>query len=216
MTRVLGWPVVLRDGPVTVRPIRYSDGQTWRELQQRNRDWLHRWEATVPPGSPYNMRLTYRQMVRRMLREARAGRMMPFAVEYTDTAAGEPARMVGQITVAGITWGSLCAANVGYWVDQRTAGRGIIPVATALVIDHCFTTVGLHRVEACIRPDNQPSRRVVEKLGLRQEGLRPAYLHIDGGWRDHVVYAITREEVPDGLMARLRASSTMTTPIDVT
>ena len=79
-----------------------------------------------------------------------------------------------------------------------------MPTAVALAVDHCFRTVGLHRIEVCIRPENAPSRRVVEKLGFRSEGLRPRYLHIDGAWRDHLIYALTAEEVPDGLLRRWR------------
>ena len=82
------------------------------------------------------------------------------------------------------------------------AGRGIIPTAVALATDHCFATVGLHRVEVNIRPENAASLRVVEKLGFRPEGLRPRYLHIDGDWRDHLSFALTADEVPEGLLAR--------------
>ena len=75
------------------------------------------------------------------------------------------------------------------------AGRGITPTALALVIDHCFAAVGLHRVEVDIRPENAASLRVVEKLGLRREGYYERFLDIDGGWRDHVAFAITVEEL---------------------
>jgi ribosomal-protein-alanine N-acetyltransferase len=123
--------------------------------------------------------------------------MLPFVIEYQG-------RLVGQLTVAGITWGSMCSGHIGYWVDQAVAGRGVMPTAVALVTDHCFRAVGLHRIEVCIRPENGPSRRVVEKLGFREEGLRPRYLHIDGAWRDHLVFALTAEEVPEGLLGRWR------------
>jgi ribosomal-protein-alanine N-acetyltransferase len=137
-------------------------------------------------------------MVRYLRAEASQGRMLPFVITYEG-------KLVGQLTVAGIAWGSLCSAHVGYWVDQAVAGRGVMPTAVALVVDHCFFTVGLHRVEVNIRPENAASRRVVEKLGFREEGLRPRLLHIDGGWRDHLSYALTVEDVPGGLMAGWRA-----------
>ncbi|GAA2369962.1 GNAT family protein [Streptomyces carpaticus] len=188
----------LRDGAVALRPIRQRDQRVWREVNQRNRDWLRPWEATIPPPPPGHLpghRPTYRQMVRHLRAEAQAGRMLPFVVTYEG-------RLAGQLTVAGITWGSMCSAHIGYWIDQDVAGRGVMPAAVALVTDHCFRSVGLHRVEICIRPENGPSRRVVEKLGFRSEGLRPRYLHIDGAWRDHLIYALTVEEVPEGLVER--------------
>ena len=133
--------------------------------------------------------------------------VLPFVITYDD-------RLVGQVTVGGITWGSLCSAHIGYWVDSRVAGRGVMPTAVALVVDHCFRTVGLHRIEVCIRPENGPSRRVAEKLGFREEGLRPRYLHIDGAWRDHLVFALTAEEVPEGLLSRWRRTRSTSVPRD--
>lgn len=185
---------------MVLRPIRVRDQRAWQDANRRNRDWLRRWEATVPPapaGRVGAARPSYRQMVRYLRGEAAAGRMLPFAVLYRG-------RLVGQLTVGGITWGSMCSANVGYWVDEEVAGRGIMPTAVALAVDHCFRTLGLHRLEVCIRPENGPSRRVVEKLGFREEGMRPRYLHIDGDWRDHLVYALTAEEVPEGMLRRWR------------
>ena len=104
-----------------------------------------------------------------------------------------------------MTWGSLCSAHIGYWVDSRIAGRGVMPTAVALATDHAFAKVGLHRIEVNIRPENAASLRVVEKLGFRDEGVRKALLHIDGAWRDHRSFALTAEEVPGGLLARWRA-----------
>lgn len=193
--------MTLAEGDIVLRPIRARDQRAWREVSSRNREWLRRWEATVPPPPPGRVagpRPTFRQMVRFLRAEASAGRMLPFVVTYRGA-------LVGQLTVGGITWGSMCSANIGYWIDEAVAGRGIMPTAVALATDHCFRVLGLHRVEVCIRPENTPSRRVVEKLGFREEGLRARYLHIDGDWRDHLVYVLTAEEAPEGLLARWRA-----------
>ena len=83
------------------------------------------------------------------------------------------------------------------------AGRGVAPRAVGLVIDHCLGPVRLHRVEICVRPENSNSLRVVEKLGLEQVGYAPRFLHIDGAWRDHRIFAVTAEEAPEGVLARL-------------
>jgi ribosomal-protein-alanine N-acetyltransferase len=116
--------------------------------------------------------------------------------------------MVGQLTVSSIVWGSAMMATLGYWVDKDRAGRGIAPTAVAMATDFCFGTLGLHRMEINIRPENGPSLRVVEKLGFRDEGFRPRFLHINGEWADHRTFALTAEEVPEGLLARwLRSRS---------
>jgi ribosomal-protein-alanine N-acetyltransferase len=78
--------------------------------------------------------------------------------------------------------------------------------AVALAVDHCFAAAGLHRLEATVRPENQPSLRVLEKLGFRQEGVFLRYLDVAGAWRDHLCFALTTEDIPNGLVARLLAS----------
>jgi len=196
-----GWPAKLSEGRVRLRPIQVRDAEAWYELRGRNQAWLAAWEATTPGGA--SQQVTFKQMVRRLRRDARAGRVLPFAVLYEG-------KLVGQLTVANIIWGSVCSASMGYWVDQRWAGRGIIPTAVALATDHCFQTVGLHRMEVAIRPENHASLRVVEKLGFRAEGRRPNYLHIDGEWRDHLVFALNANEVPEGLITRWKATRLIT------
>jgi ribosomal-protein-alanine N-acetyltransferase len=134
-------------------------------------------------------------MVRRFSAQARAGEALPWAVTYDG-------KLAGQLNVSSIIWGSARMASAGYWVDQAQAGKGIIPTALALAVDHCFFTVGLHRIEVNIRPENHASLQVVRKLGFREEGVREKFLHINGGWRDHLSFALTAEDVPQGLVRR--------------
>ena len=187
-----GWPVVLEDGDVRLRPLRRRDAKTWLALRAVNARWLEPWEATspLPMEGPAP---TFGEFVRMLSAQARRGTALPFAVDHEG-------RLVGQLTVSGIALGSLRSASIGYWVSRHVAGRGVIPTAVALATDHCFTTLGLHRVEVNIRPENGPSLRVVEKLGFRDEGLRERYLHIAGQWCDHRSFALTAEEVPGGLL----------------
>ena len=192
-----GWPAHLVRDEITLRPLAYADRDAWRDVRRRNAAWLQQWEATVPPGPTVGPRpSSYRAMVRRLRGLARDGQGMPFAIEVDG-------RFVGQVTVNNIVRGSAQFASVGYWIDQAVAGRGIMPRAVAMVIDHCFSTAGLHRIEICIRPENTNSLRVVEKLGLREVGYAPRFLHIDGAWRDHRIYAVTVEEAPEGLSSRV-------------
>lgn len=195
-----GWPAELRYGALTVRPLRIRDAAAWRAERLRNREWLAPWEATPPSGGVGEFGQGYVEAIRVLRREARAGLSLPFVLMVD----GE---FVGQLTVSGIARGSVSSGAVGYWIARRFAGRGIMPTALALVVDHCFGPVGLHRVEANIRPENTASRRVVEKLGFRLEGTRVRYIHIAGAWRDHLSYALTVEDVaPGGVLARWLAS----------
>ena len=187
----LVWPVTLSatlpSGPtVELGPLRLRQRKEWEALRRDNADWLREWEATAP--EPVPGRVGYRQMVRYFNREAVAGRMLPFAISLDG-------RLVGQMHLFGITWGSMRSGAAGYWVARTVAGQGIAPLSLALLTDYAIGAVGLHRVEVNIRPDNAASLRVVAKLGFRDEGVRARYLHINGAWRDHRTFALTTEDL---------------------
>ena len=198
-----GWPASGVEGRVGVRPLRVRDAIAWSEARTRNEEWLAPWEGRQPglPDSSWAERHTpaaFTAMLRVLRREARAGRCLPFGVTYD----GE---LVGQVTVSNVVRGAFQSASIGYWVDRRVAGRAVTPTAVAIVVDHCFEQVGLHRVEANVRPENGPSLRVVEKLGFHAEGERARFLFIDGDWRDHLGFALTAGEIPEGVLRRLRS-----------
>jgi ribosomal-protein-alanine N-acetyltransferase len=182
----------LRDGAVTIRPIRLRDERALEQELISNRAWLRTWEATNPHGP---IGFDSRASIRSLLSNWRSGYGVPFAVEYEGEFAG-------QLNVSGLSYGSLSSASIGYWVAERFAGRNVTPTAVALATDHCLFSLGLHRMEICIRPENAPSLRVVEKLGFRYEGLRRRFIHINGDWRDHFCFALTVEELPTGVLRR--------------
>ena len=157
-----------------------------------NRSWLRPWEATSPTG-PTSFDI--KSMVRGLLKQLERSEGMPFVIEVD----GE---IVGQLNVSNILYGSVSSATLGYWIAPEAAGRGVTPTAVALVTDYFFNSVGLHRIEIDIRPENEASLRVVEKLGFRYEGLKERFIHINGSWRDHFVFALTAEEVPEGVLNR--------------
>ncbi len=179
-----------------LRPLTRHDATAWHEVRRRNAAWLAPWEATVPPGDRSAPR-NFQELVRDLHRQARQRRTLPFALTVDDAFAG-------QVTVTNITGGSARWGQVGYWIDQRHAGRGAVPTAVALAVDHCLFEIGLHRIEVAIRPENAASLRVVEKLGFPEIGYAPRYLHIDGEWRDHRLFALTSEDCPGGLLRRYR------------
>lgn len=195
MTGARGWPTQLSAGPVLLRPPRLRDGPTWSAVRIRNEQWLRPWEPSSPLGwTPRHATTAWPPLCSALRRAGRAGSMLPFVIIYGD-------RFAGQINVSNVVRGAQRGCTVGYWVDGAVAGRGIVPTALALVVDHLLgAEVGLHRVEVDIRPENTASLRVVEKLGLRREGYYERYLDIDGGWRDHLAFAVTAEEIANSSM----------------
>ncbi len=201
------WPVTVRAGAVVLRPLTRRDEPAWDQVRTSNYAWTCEWDATMPPDAEHHP-MPYRSWLRQVGKQAKAGQSLPWALAVDPGWPGCPesterTRLVGQVTVSNILAGSARSGVIGYWIDEKLAGRGLVPAAVALACDYCWQVMRLHRIEICIRPENAPSLRVVEKLGFREEGLRPRFLHINGDWRDHRVFALNRDEVPGGLLNRL-------------
>lgn len=194
-----GWPIVLQSKGVRLRPLSKRDRRAWYDVRRRNAEWLRPWDATPPPGAP-RVAGTYLTMLRAFRDAEKQGTNLAFAIEVDRQFAG-------QLTINNIARGSAQFASIGYWIDEQFANRGITTRAVAMAIDYAFGPLGLHRIEIAVRPENAASLRVVEKLGLARIGLAPKFLHIDGDWRDHILFAITSDEAVGGLLKRLDSLS---------
>jgi ribosomal-protein-alanine N-acetyltransferase len=181
-------PLELSGCRVQLRTLSEDDYKEWFEIRARCRDWLVPWEPR-PDGSPTTPedRASFVARCAARERERQMGTGYGFGI-FLD------GRLVGEITLSSIQRGPFQNAFVGYWVDQAMAGHGLAPEATVVVLRFAFEELALHRIEVAIVPRNRASRRVVEKLELREEGVAMRYLEIDGQWEDHVRYAVTSEE----------------------
>jgi [ribosomal protein S5]-alanine N-acetyltransferase len=174
---------------VSLRPLVAADFAAWQEVRRRNAAWLTPWEPARTPGLPdvvesreaFAMRCSARE------RERQLGTGFGFGIFVRNTFAGE-------INLSSVQRGPFQSAYVGYWIDQAQAGNGYMPEALVLSARFAFDELHLHRIQISIIPRNQRSRRVVEKLKIRDEGVALRYLEIDGVWEDHVRYAMTLEE----------------------
>jgi len=178
-------------GPrVLLRPLSVSDYEAWRDIRTRCREWLEAWEPLPEPGSPD-------PVADREAFRARCGaweRQRQFDAAYGFGLLTHDGTLLGEVSLGSVMRGPFQSSFIGYWIDERHAGRGYVPEAVALVIRYGFEALGLHRMEAAIVPRNASSRRVADKLGLRDEGTAFGFLQIRGVWEDHVRYAITRED----------------------
>lgn len=174
---------------IVLRPLRANDFSAWREVRQRNVEWLTKWEPQRVPGQPDTTRDRDAFLVRCSARERerQLGTGYGFGIFVDGVFAGE-------INLNAVQRGPFQSAYVGYWIDERHAGRGYVPEAVVALARFVFEDLHLHRLQIAIIPRNAASRRVVEKLGLREEGIALRYLEINGTWEDHVRYALTREE----------------------
>ena len=178
-------------GPrVMLRPLEVGDFEAWREIRIRSREWLEAWEPLPELGSPD-------PVADRDAFRARCGaweRQRQFDSAYGFGVLLHDGTLLGEVSLGSVLRGPFQSSFIGYWIDEKHAGNGYIPEGVALVIRYGFDTLGLHRMEAAIVPRNEKSRRVAEKLGLRDEGTARQFLQIRGVWEDHVRYAITIED----------------------
>ncbi|WP_091617482.1 GNAT family N-acetyltransferase [Amycolatopsis saalfeldensis] len=197
-----GWPgkpgrLRVPAGIVEVRPVRLRDAGEWSRIRLRDRAHLEQWEPTgIGPWPDRNAFWSWPSQWAALRGLARRGQCLPFTI----TVDG---RFAGQITVGNVIRASLRSAWIGYWVSSEIVRGGVATAAVALVTDHAFEAAGLHRLEATVRPENNASLRVLIKAGYRQEGLFERYLDVAGAWRDHLCFAVTKEETGDGLVPRL-------------
>lgn len=180
---------VLLGRRVLLRHLRTQDFMAWREVRRRNRDRLRTWEPRPAPGQPDVVEdqhaFANRCSARR--REAERGTGFGFGVFVSG-------RLGGEMNLSAIQGGAFQNCCAGYWMDEALAGKGYTPEAFVVAARFAFESLRLHRIEVAIVPRNNASLRVVEKLGLRCEGLAERYLQINGVWEDHLRYAITSEE----------------------
>jgi [ribosomal protein S5]-alanine N-acetyltransferase len=197
-----GWPTPVGPlrvaaGVVRLRPVRMRDAGQWSRTRIADREFLERWEPTAELD--WNVRhavSSWPSVCSGVRAEARRGRMLPYAIEVDG-------QFRGQLTIGNVTHGALRSAWIGYWVHSSVTGGGVATGALAMGLDHCFGAVMLHRVEATVRPENAASRKVLAKAGFREEGLLQRYLDVDGAWRDHLLVAMTVEEVAGSVTSSL-------------
>lgn len=174
---------------LVMRPLVADDFAQWREVRTVNEDWLTKWEPARISGQPdvVKNRQAFASRCAARQRERQLGTGYGFGVFVNNQLAGE-------MNVSAIQRGPFQNAYVGYWIDQRFAGQEYTPEALVVAMRFAFEELRLHRLQIAIIPRNRPSRRVVEKLGIRLEGMAERYLEINGTWEDHLRYAITSED----------------------
>ncbi|MEM1331911.1 MAG: GNAT family protein [Actinomycetota bacterium] len=185
-------PIRLYGRRIMMRPLAPSDFRSWSEVRTHNHEWLTVWEPSRHPHQPdpavdksvFSSRCLQRD------RDRASGIAYQFGVFLDDA-------VIGEINLNNVVRGAMQSCTIGYWIDERHAGNGYTVEGVVLLMQFLFEQLGLHRAEICIVPRNHRSRRIMEKLEIREEGLALRYLEINGVWEDHLRYGITIEEWQD-------------------
>ncbi len=183
-------------------PLRYRDHKNWVELRNRNKDWLSPWEATRPKilGEIPNGKLpsSYWEMIYQNRQDIKNLRNFAFGIWLNHLHSGcksKTPELIGQINLAGLVFGAMRGANIGYWIDENHSGQGYMTEAVKILSRFSFEKLGLRRIEINCRPENLASIQVALKAGYQFEGSRPSFLHIAGDWRDHNVYVLLNSQI---------------------
>ncbi|CAB4665731.1 unannotated protein [freshwater metagenome] len=177
---------------VVLRPLVPQDFNAWSEVRRRNGEWLTQWEPLRLPHhpDPETNREVFAARCGSRDRERLAGSQYAFGI-FVDGA------FAGELNLNNIVRGAMQSATIGYWIDRARAGRSLMSESIVVLMQFAFEELNLHRLEICIIPRNSNSRRVVEKLDLREEGIAQRFLEINGAWEDHVRFGFTIEEWND-------------------
>jgi ribosomal-protein-alanine N-acetyltransferase len=185
---------ILQGERLLLRQPAARDWRGWAEVRHASRHFLAPWE----PAWPYDAltKKAYRRRLRQQHAEWRGGQGITFFVFDKRSAAlsGTGLAPMGGISVTNLRRGVAQSASLGYWVAERHARQGVMTEALLLVLDFLFVDMALHRVEAATLPHNTASRRLLEKIGFREEGRGRGYLRIAGQWQDHTLYGLLAED----------------------
>ena len=182
-------PLRLYSKRVMLRPLIAQDFEAFSEVRIRNSSWLTKWEPLVPRNTtdPAHSREAFANRCTVRDRDRQLGSSYTFGMFVNGSLAGE-------VNLNNVVRGALQCATIGYWIDEARAGNSYTAEAVVLISKFAFEQLKLHRVEICIIPRNANSRRVMEKISFREEGLAERFLEINGVWEDHVRYGFTYEE----------------------
>jgi ribosomal-protein-alanine N-acetyltransferase len=180
--------VTLRGSRVLLRLPQMRDYDAWYSLRRASQDFLRPYE---PRWTELDLaRRVFSMRVRRARQEAEEGTDYTFFIFLEN---GRQQQLVGGITLSNIRRRAAQFVNLGYWMGETYAGKGLMTEAVGVVLPFIFETLDLHRVHAAFLPSNMASRRVLEKNGFVEEGYAERYLQINGRWEDHVLMGLTEE-----------------------
>jgi len=153
---------------------------------RENEEHLGRWEPPRPEGY-FTEGYWYRRLERNH-DELAADQSLRLALLRRDDPEGP---ILGHANFNNVIRGGLQACTLGYSLDHRHEGRGLMSEALATAIPFVFRALKLHRIQANYVPINERSGRVLRRLGFVVEGYARDYLYIGGAWRDHILTALT-------------------------
>ncbi|MEK5333374.1 GNAT family N-acetyltransferase [Lysinibacillus sp. FSL W8-0992] len=163
-----------------------------RELEQHDWKAVHEY-ASQPivcqyqPWGPNSEKESYEFVTQVMLEATNMPRSrFVFAVMEKERLIG-----AGEINIRDFTNRQ---GEIGYIIHPDYWAKGYATEVSKLLIEFGFSTLNLHRIFATCDPRNLGSAKVLEKIGMTQEGKLRQDLLLRDGWRDSLLYSILKHE----------------------
>lgn len=166
-----------------------EDAKAMRQYVIDNRDHLAPWEPIR--DEEYFTEDFWKRMLTAARKGVREGIRLQLALFPKNSPNGV---IAGQCNFNNIVRGAFQAAYLGYSLDHRQVGKGMMAEALRTAIDYCFKVMNLHRIMANYLPVNERSGRLLRRLGFVPEGYARDYLFLAGAWQDHVLTALTNPD----------------------
>lgn len=173
---------------IYLRPAELRDYAQWSQLREQSREFLTPWEPVWPSDDLTQQSFRYR--VKRHTEEmARDGAYSFLIFRQEDDL------LVGGLSFGYVRRGVSQSASLGYWMGAPYARKGYMKRAVYAACLYGFDKQGLNRIDAACLPANEPSKRLLERVGFRHEGYARAYLNINGDWRDHLLFGLLSKDL---------------------
>ena len=170
----------------TVRPLAIDDSAALAAAYARNREHLRPWEPIRPD----------RFFTEAGQRDTITGRLDQVTQGLYDCwLLWHGPDVVGSANLQNVVRGAMQGADVGYWVDHAHLRRGLAVAALELLVQR-GRELGLHRLGGSTMVANLPSQQVLRRCGFEECGRIPAFLYLDGAWRDSLLFNLVLHDDP--------------------
>ena len=172
---------------VIIRPPRRRDWRSWVELRISSYDFLKKWE-------PYwELEKCNRSSYMRQLRLQKTRAAYDQAYAFLCFKQSDK-NLLGGINISNIERGVMQTGNIGYWLGKDFISQGYMYESISTLLPYIFSQMKLNRLQAYTLEENYSSRKLLESLNFKEEGILRKSMKINNVWRDHILYSRLKNE----------------------
>ena len=168
--------------------LRKSEAARVAEYLQNNRDFHKQFSQTHTDD--YFTVSTQKKYLAYDCNSFLEGSLVPLWITLKDDN-----KIIGRVSFFNFAYGGMMSCACGYHLDKEHTGKGYMTEALKSAMAFVFDEYKMHRIEAFIVPENEPSLNLVKRVGFHYEGKRMSYMHINGRYRDHEAFYMLEDDM---------------------